>query len=348
MPHTPKLVEIETNRGWMVSVPPTMSGSGKRVRKFFPEQKQAAKFAASLRTQYREGQRSGVISHELAHDASSANKLLSPHGASILDAAKFWVDKNAKKTSATLAQKHKQAMAENELHWSNRYLLDMERLPRWVGDEFMDLDVMDITRALAEQAMRANGSFAQSTLESRWRYISAVLGHKTKHRKRQEIEIMTVTQCAAMLRACESAEERRACALLLFAGIRPSAEDGEITRLDWRAVGRDEIYVSREASKTGDRFIPISPRLARLLRGHPSDGTVVPANWRRVYKRLRDAVEGLSGKQDITRHTFASNYLAAYGEDATKAAMGHSKGSMTLFRHYRAAIQKAAGVKFFR
>jgi integrase len=131
----------------------------------------------------------------------------------------------------------------------------------------------------------------------------------------------------------------RVVALLLFAGIRPDAEAGEISRLQWEAVGETEIYVSPEVSKVGDRHVPITPRLRRLLRGHPKSGSVVPAGWRRAWQRIR-RVSGISEMQDVCRHTFASNHLAAFGEDATKQAMGHTAGSSTLFRHYRRAITR--------
>ncbi|MCP5534390.1 MAG: hypothetical protein H7A48_14565 [Akkermansiaceae bacterium] len=135
-------------------------------------------------------------------------------------------------------------------------------------------------------------------------------------------------------------------ALLLFAGVRPDSEHGEISRLDWSAVGEVEIYLSPDVSKVGDRHVPISRRLARLLRGRPESGPVIPANWKRVWTRIR-RLAGIT-EQDITRHTFASNFLAAHGEDAAKAAMGHTRGSDTLFRHYRRAVTKDAAVRFFR
>ena len=223
----------------------------------------------------------------------------------------------------------------------------MGRLPRWCGGELMRSRLCDLNPAMIDAALKANGAVALSTLGARRRYVSAIQNHQTKHRKKTEIDIMTPRQCSQMLRACESAAERRTVALLLFAGIRPSAEDGEISRLDWSAVGASEIYVSREVSKTLDHHIPITPRLRRLLRGHPTSGCVTPANWRRVYRRLRAAVEGMAGKQDITRHTFASNFLAAYGEMATKQALGHTAGSATLFRHYRVAVREVDGRKYF-
>jgi integrase len=155
---------------------------------------------------------------------------------------------------------------------------------------------------------------------------------------------MTVKQCAAMLRACRSAAERHAVSLLMFAGIRP---DGELGRIDWADVGADNIVVHPETSKTGsDRFIPLTARLRRLLRGHPASGSVIPPNWQRRVQAIRKAA-GIAGEQDITRHTFASHFLACHSEDETKRAMGHTQNSQTLFRHYRRAVTTEAGRKYF-
>lgn len=148
------------------------------------------------------------------------------------------------------------------------------------------------------------------------------------------------------LRACEGREQVRAVALLLFAGIRPDAESGEISRLDWSAVGKTEIYVCKKTSKVGDRHVPITPRLRRLIRGHPAAGPVRPAGWKRTWQRIRKAA-GIGDMQDVTRHTFASNLLAAFGEAEAKQAMGHTAGSTVIFRHYRRAVTEAGGKKYF-
>lgn len=50
---------------------------------------------------------------------------------------------------------------------------------------------------------------------------------------------------------------------------------------------------------------------------------------------------------DVTRHTFASHFLAWQGEASTKNAMGHTAGSSTLFRHYRRAVTEEAGKTYF-
>lgn len=349
MPRRPKFEPILTDSGWMVSVVGKMSPDGKRVRRFFgTDEKEALKFAASLRTRYHAGERGGQISHELAVMAAAAAELLEPLGVTIMDAARAFAAKATETGSAeTFSERYDRAVATNEMEWSSRYLLDMERLPRWVGKKLMGARLSEITPAMIDRELKAHGAAAQSTLEARQRYVSAIMNFKPRHRRQSRAEIMTVKQAAQFLRAAESPEERRAVALLLWAGIRPDAEHGEISRMDWSYVKKNEIHVPDEMSKTGsDRIIPITKRLARLLRGHPKAGPVVPPNWRRVYKRLRGRVEGIEGKQDITRHTFASNFLAAYGEKATKAAMGHTAGSDTLFRDYRRAVNEAAGLKY--
>jgi integrase len=177
--------------------------------------------------------------------------------------------------------------------------------------------------------------------------ILAVLNYRERHRKSTEIKILTLTEVEAVLSHCQSPDERRVVALLAFAGIRPDAESGEIARLDWEAVGAKEIYIAPATSKTGaDRHIPLTPRLRAELVGHPASGPVLPAGWRRSWQRIRKAA-GIAGEQDILRHSFASHYLAATDESKAKAAMGHTAGSSTLFRHYRRAVTQADGLAYF-
>jgi hypothetical protein len=333
----------------MVSIPSSMMATGKRRKKYFAKKTAAEKFAASLRASFAAGHRRAAIPHSLALQAAEAERILEGSGISIAEAARMAVNRmGAPADRETFADRYARAQLGNEGRWSDRYARDMANLWRWVPRWFLSLPCGSIDRETMERALTEGGAKARSTLDARCRYLSAVVGFRDRHHKSAEVAIMSARQCAQMLRACESPAERRAVALLVWAGIRPSAEDGEISRLDWSAVGAAEIYVSREVSKTGsDRYIPIHPRLRRLLRGHPAQGPVAPANWRRVYRRLRGAVEGIAGAQDVTRHTYASHHLAAFGEAATRAAMGHADQSRTLFRHYRAAVNEAAGVRFF-
>ncbi len=57
---------------------------------------------------------------------------------------------------------------------------------------------------------------------------------------------------------------------------------------------------------------------------------------------------GLNHGHDILRHTFASHHLAAHQSiEKTAHALNH-RGADMLFRHYRAAVKPAEGVRFFQ
>lgn len=348
MPKRPDFHPFQRGDKWVISIPPGMSASGKRVRKVFADKKSADRYGGTMRASHSNGIRGAMISALLAREAVEAEKLLEGTGMSLLEAVRASVERfKAAGNDESFRDRYQAALLDGEGRWSDSTMAQMEKMPRWLPEWFFVLRCSQIDRPTMERAIVDSGPKSRSTIDLRCRYLSSVTNYKERHRKGKGIEIMTEVQCRAMLGACECREETWAVALLLFAGIRPSAEDGEIRKLDWEDVGEGEIYVSREVSKTSsDRHVPITQRLARLLKGHPTEGAVTPPNWKKVYQRLRKAA-GIEGQQDITRHTFASHYLAVHGEEKTKAAMGHTAGSSTLFRHYRRAVTEADGLKFF-
>jgi len=326
-----------------------MSASGKRERKFFQADKTGAeRFASNLRARWNKGVRGTLLDPATSLAAAEAVKILQPLGIGLVEAARM-VERqfSAAGKRETFRERWMRYQLAHEEHWRPSYSRQMGNLDRKLPEAFMEAQVQTLTPEVIRAAVIEGGARSKSNIALIERMISAVMNQRGKERRAEKIEIMTANQCRRMLRACEDATERRAVALLLFAGIRPSTEDGEISRLDWETVGTGEIYVPHEVSKTGtDRHISITPRLARLLRGHPKDGPVIPAGWKRKYDRLRKAAE-IQGKQDITRHTFASHFLAAFGVDAARQAMGHTAGSDTLFRRYRRAVTEADGKAFF-
>ena len=325
-----------------------MSSDGMRHRKYFSGKTAAKDFAADIRADFGKGNRGLTISHSLATQAAEAERILAGSGISIAEAARMIMAKLATGGSAeTFHARHSRAILDGEGRWSSPYRRRVDNLPRCLPAWFMALPCGSIDRPTMERALLENSAkIARSTIDLRCSWISAILNYRERHRKSSDIVILSVPECARLLRACENPAERRTVALLLFAGIRPDAEDGEISRLDWSSVGADEIYVSGDVSKTNsDRHIPLTPRLRRLIRGHPKSGPVMPAGWRKAWKRLRKAAAITA--TDVCRHTFASAFLAAFGEHAAKQAMGHSAGSSTLFRHYRRAVTEEAGRRFF-
>lgn len=332
----------------MVSVPENLTSTRKRVRRYFGDNKtKAEKFASKIRTRYHKGERGSLLTVEQSVQAAEALRILEGSGVSLIEAAQEAVRRRTEGGTETFREKWGRFVDEMEAHWRPRYAKDMGKIPRWVPS-LMDRRVCDITPGMVREAVIAGGAKAESTIAARSIRINSVLTGRGKRRRAAKISILKPWARWRLLRACETPEERWAVALLLYAGIRPDAEEGEISRLDWEHFRKGEIYIPHEVSKTGsDRHIPITPRLAKLIEGHPDEGPVAPAWWYRKWRRIRKLAR-LGSEQDLTRHTFGSHFLAAFGEHEAKQAMGHTRDSDTIFRHYRRAVTTRAGRRYFR
>lgn len=331
-----------------MNVTPEMSADGKRHRKSFKGEEAAKKFAANLRAKHGSGVRGAMIPATLALQAMEAARILEGTGVSLIDAARQ-AAKGAKDTGPkeTFRERMDRCLLANEGRWSAVYAHDMGNLWRHLPAWFMDEDCGSITAEVIEQAITEGRDLKRSSIDHRARYVRAVIGYRERHHRAETPDLMTDEQIDALIDACKTPEEKRCVALLLFAGIRPDAQQGEVSRLDWETVGTKEIYVDKDVSKIGDRYIPVTPRLRRMIKGHPKSGTVCPPNWKKVWQRLRrDA--GISNLQDATRHAFCSHALAAWGMEKTQAAMGHVPMSSVTRAHYTRAVTKQAGEKYFR
>lgn len=346
MAKTPKFEVKKVGFNWMVSVPPSMSVYSTRERRFFDDEKQAEKFAQGLRAKFRLGQRGGVLTYDLTMDAAAAADILKPYGISLIEAAREVAARIAKAGSSDLfITKYEEFMLANEEHHRLATKKQMEKMTTWLPAWFLETPLNMITPDVMEKAM---GNWALSTKALRKRYISSVMNFVEHHRKQGAPSILTPDRVDTLLSVCKNDQERWAIGLLVFAGVRPSAEDGEISKLDWSDVSSKIVKIQPEVAKTGsDREIIILPRLARILKGRPKSGRVTPSNWKKVYQRIRrDA--GIT-ESDVMRHTFGSNLLAYHegNEGLTKIAMGHTAGSTVLFRYYRRAVTIEAGKQFF-
>jgi hypothetical protein len=289
-----------------------------------------------------------MIPATLALQAMEAARILEGSGVSLIEAARQAARRAAESgPRETFKKRLDRCLLANEERWSAVYSHDMANLGRYLPRWLMETDCREITAELMEKAMTEGRNLKRSSIDHRARYVRAVLGHRERHHRAATPDLMSEEQVEKLLAACQTPAETRCVAVLLFAGIRPDAQRGEISRLDWQAFGKTEIYVSPEVSKVGDRFIPITPRLRRAIKGHPASGPVAPPNWKKVWQRLR-RMAGIAAMQDATRHAFCSHALAAWGLEKTQAAMGHVPLSGVTRAHYARAVTKAAGVAFFR
>lgn len=346
MPRTPSFAVIETPKGWMVSVPPAMSASGKRVRKYHKTKTKAEEQAKSLRAYYQKGHRAGLISATLAMEAARAMEILGGTGISLLEAARMAKAQAGNEADKeTLQARYDRMVTSNEMRWSKRYVLEMERMPRWMPADFWKRSCAGIDRAAIEAALAHRGALSRSTLDLRSRMVLAVINYRDRHRKEAKIDILTRDQQKALFAACATPDELRVVGLLLYAGIRPDSAYGEISRMGWESVSGGQIHVQR-GKVGGDRLIPVCPVLEVILKDRPKSGPVCPAKWGQAWTRIRKEA-GISHLKDVLRHTFASHYLMWKNEDECKSVLGHTANSTTLFRHYRKAVTKADAVEFF-
>ena len=137
--------------------------------------------------------------------------------------------------------------------------------------------------------------------------------------------------------------------LSTFAGLRP--EEAEQT--SWREINFKEGWIKVEAQTTKVRqrrvVYPLPLALGWLRRAKQLKSTLPLSLKQRTKdrKRLRAVLGWPKWKQDVTRHTAASMWLAYSGSAAAVAlALGHSES--ILRKNYLALVTKAEAERFWR
>ncbi len=154
---------------------------------------------------------------------------------------------------------------------------------------------------------------------------------------------LSLYECRQLLRTAARLHKGAclpACALMLYAGLRPQ----ETLRLSWHMVNLKEriINIAPQHSKTGGcRQVMMQPALVDLLKryrpAHASGQTICPSNWAKKWREVRyqSGIFGKSGwVQDVLRHTFASYHYSFFRDKLQLMyEMGH-QNSHLLDRRY--------------
>ncbi|MGE9296658.1 MAG: tyrosine-type recombinase/integrase [Puniceicoccales bacterium] len=361
---------------YQLDVPPHLSPSGKRWRPSYETDEEAKNKRSALMKKNRQYGTAAInMPADLAADARKALEVLKPYGATLLDAAKAYAKKRAQDDeSVTFTALHGEYLKTKDTA-SARYAASIERvfakvLPKLGPILVADLRPIDLERELESNFKTAvQFNFAYRTIRPAFS-LAVQRGYckdnpfdriaKRKQAKK-DIEVLTVEESRAVLAACRDftedqtlpAEMRLDCrdmlpavALMLFAGVRPS----EVQRIDWKEVAFDHETVRippTKAKTRSARFIPMEDALLDWLKPYEgSEGTVAPERWNDRWRTVR-RIAGISDKQDVLRHTFASYHLAAHADvKALRESMGHETPEM-LFTHYRALVRKQDAVKFW-
>jgi site-specific recombinase XerD len=384
MPRRPKFKHRKTPDGWVINVPASITATGKREQHFFQTRDKAKEYGAKLREKFFEdGAKSNAITPTLAEAATAAEALLAPWGASLLDAARFYVTakerENASKPLAEAVNAWLLSCEGLRDRTLGGYKQTAKKLETALGDHLLAAITAADLQAAACPAGSAGAAVANHYRNARafWRW-SASKGwcvtevfdgvEAPRTNKDGEIEILAPAEAVALLRVAEThfPQAVASYALQLFAGIRAE----ELARLEAENVTGDGIELGAGITKKGRRrHITPSKTLAAWLAKYP----FAPCpNWRRVDMACRRlagwAVESEfiadkvkageleampethrgSWPQNCLRHSHAS-YAVASGVplESLLFEFGHTGTANVLRGHYVGKASKKQALEFF-
>jgi len=173
--------------------------------------------------------------------------------------------------------------------------------------------------------------------------------HRIAHRRGSAVTI-NAEQSEALMRHVEAFEGGILVpyfALCLFAGIRPSVKDGEISKLQPASINlaTGVIHIEPEVSKVRmKRLVAIQPNLAAWLRAYPLDRfPIIPLNATNLRRRIFDRL-GLT--HDVLRHTFISMFVAKF-RSMGEAALQAGNSESIIRKHYLDLKTKEEAEAFF-
>ena len=349
---------------WLLSVPPKLSPTGKRQRLFFAREKDAlaeGKRLAAVRRAY--GQAGSVLPAESHVDATKALRILDGNG-TLTEAARLWVaTQTARKASVTVEQACERWKAANTKGWSARYSTEVRATTRRVCDAIGSRMVCDIKHGDMEPLLAKLWPTPTRHNAAR-KLIHALFAFALKHEwcadnplakvdpakvAERPICVMDSAKAQGLMTAASTLPEcLPVVSLMLFAGIRKA----EAERLDWSDVMLDKgvVAVTGAKAKTASaRYVESEPCLRAWLELVPQQkrtGRIRPNCWSRKWTAIR-AAAGITDDQNVCRHSFASNWLAAFDDiNGLRSRMGHA-GNALIYKHYRVAVLKSDALKFW-
>ena len=352
---------------WVVNLPPLLSSTAKRERRYFESKKVAIEFCRQQRIRLENyGTASTSLPAGKIEEAAAAFERLSGTGIGLLQAVEQVLQlKRMRENSVTFKSMFETFIDAKKDKRSGPYLTALRcTLPRFAalhGKLACEITASEIESQLAGTTPSVHNAFL--------RYLRAVFNfgirrgwcdenpvkriemHSLKMRK----EILTNAQVIALLKAVyeNDFELLPYHVLSIFAGIRPK----EVERLAWSNINMEEhfIEVPDEKSKTSiRRIVEMDPVLVRWLeyfirKGGSTVRDVTPSsNLRKRLRAIRKAAGFERWPQDAPRRTFASCWLAVHSDvNRLNNLMGHTSPEM-LWRHYHKAVTQKQATSFWK
>jgi integrase len=301
-------------------------------------------------------------------DAARAWRLLEPHNVSLTAAADYYLEKVvAYKTAPTVrevvAALLRDKVAEKMRPSSMTALrLTLGRFVAAFGERQLHTVSLRELKAYLHRpehsprtrinTIVAVGGLYNYALQEE--HVAENLCRRIKRPSPEESEpgILTVDQCAALLRVAPRFKLLPYAVLGLFFGLRPA----ELTRMRWEAINEASgiVTVGPEVAKMRRRrtfeaadFSDAARAFLARHKGRRVGRIVSPSNFRKRFDAWRKAAGVTDWPHDAMRHTFGTMHYHAHGDDTrTARVLGHI-GTALLHDHYRAMSSKADGLAFF-
>jgi len=348
---------------FVVNLPRSLTGTGKRQRRYFDAEKEAKEFCKQERIRLVNfGTASRSLPAGKIEEAAAAFEKLEGAGISLLEAVDQALErKRARENSITF-----KTIFDRFMHAKQNLSAPYLRELRYTLARFAALQESLMCDITAEQIEEHLSGASASVHNAALRDLRAVFNFGLKKGwctenpvKRidmqpvsERTEALTNEQVSALLRACKSDFELLPYHLFtIFAGIRP---EGEMSRLTWDNVNMDEHYIEVPKGQGKDkkkrRIIEMEPLLVRWLdyyvrNGGSTVGKVTPTrNFRKRLRNVRKAARvDWRELQDAPRRTYASNWLAVHANETRLALyMGHTSPKMLWERYHKAVTRKQA------
>jgi hypothetical protein len=336
---------------WELSIPPSLSDTGKEKRLFFPTKKAAALTAMQLQNrQDNFGVSLTALSPERITEASQAYKLLDGLELGLLDAVRTAIKLHKTRAASLPFLELYNRFLETKTHCHHDY----QGAHRQHRDRYPQLHAKlaaDITTAELEKLLKPLGLGARDHAIKYWR---AVFNYGIAKKVLTENPIDDVDKKESVSDEAAIISHAHVRGLLnhalendlpllpyfvfgFFEGLRP---DGELLKLDWEAVRFDtkKIIMTRRITKRKQtRYPELNDTAIAWLRAYEARGGVMtgpvvtygPSALRTARLKAQQAVGMDKWVQQGARHTFTSHWLALYKDENKLALMnGHSRDVM--------------------
>lgn len=360
MPRQATFAPKQTDKGWVINIPSSMTPDGRRRRRFFPTRDDARVFSEKLQTQYKnEGAAALGLSAEERVLASKAFDLMQKAGLEdflqVVREGIFAVSMRLKSKplgeifDAYIESRKRSAIYTNSLRRSRRRLGDLgDTLASEITPEVLQEHLLGLKPTYRNALLREIRAVFGFAVKRGWCAVNPVARMDFDPHVVGEREVFTVDESSRLLKKASTKYKDLLpyVALGLFSGIRVF----ELMRLDWENIDLEENTINLPSGITKrkrQRSVDIEPVLKAWLtksmgKKAVCSGPVCPTSYNVLRKRVRNLSKAskVVWRQNALRHSYASYWLAK-NHDLSRLALqlGHAGGLDVLHRFYHRAVK---------